>query len=227
MEVTGYEGNGIRITDAQVHGLSESMAAAYLPMMHGREEYSDRLDGVEEALGVGIVPDRPRTLASYGPGEGHNCYLVGINVQANITAPRYWWHQLQRYHFVEIVSSMSTMHRLGEGLDALCAQRQLLPEHYDFEQYFSSGTDSRIVDLLLDIWEDLRDNTGMSRNERLLVIKPNLPEGWLQTARISTNYRQLKSIVYQRSDHRLKEWKGFCSWCREMLPCAELLATTK
>lgn len=39
----------------------------------------------------------------------------------------------------------------------------------------------------------------------------NCPLGLLLTARITTNYRQLKTIYRQRQHHRLEEWRSFCS----------------
>lgn len=42
------------------------------------------------------------------------------------------------------------------------------------------------------------------------------------TARITTNYRQLKTIYQQRKNHRLPEWRAFCAWI-ETLPRAEFI----
>ena len=43
------------------------------------------------------------------------------------------------------------------------------------------------------------------------------PCGMFLTARMTTNYQQLKTIYQQRRYHRLPEWQWFCDWC-ETLP---------
>jgi hypothetical protein len=38
------------------------------------------------------------------------------------------------------------------------------------------------------------------------------PCGFELTARLTTNYRALKTVYYQRKNHRLPEWIEFCNW---------------
>lgn len=54
------------------------------------------------------------------------------------------------------------------------------------------------------------------------VVASGYPSGLLLTARITTNYLQLKSIYAQRKTHRLPEWKQFCMWV-EGLPLVKEL----
>ena len=35
--------------------------------------------------------DRAKKLATTRGGNGHDCFLKGIIVQVDITAPQYWW----------------------------------------------------------------------------------------------------------------------------------------
>ena len=41
-------------------------------------------------------------------------------------------------------------------------------------------------------------------------------------ARLTTNYRSLKTIYSQRKNHRLPEWREFCEWI-ETLPYSEFI----
>lgn len=59
-------------------------------------------------------------------------------------------------------------------------------------------------------------------NERYLQILYSNPCGFRITARMTTNYRQLKTIYLQRRTHRLPEWRAFCGWI-ETLPCSEFI----
>ena len=46
------------------------------------------------------------------------------------------------------------------------------------------------------------------------------------TARLTTNYRALKTVYSQRKNHRLPEWREFCKWI-ETLPYADELIIGK
>ena len=59
-------------------------------------------------------------------------------------------------------------------------------------------------------------------NERYLQILYSNPCGFRITARMTTNYRQLKTIYLQRRTHRLPAWRAFCGWI-ETLPCSEFI----
>ena len=75
-----------------------------------------------------------------------------------------------------------------------------------------------VLDKTYDIVEDLvyeynKDPT----TERFVRLLSNTPMGLNLTARITTNYLQLKGIYKQRRNHRLPEWQQFCDWV-ETLP---------
>lgn len=62
--------------------------------------------------------------------------------------------------------------------------------------------------------------------EKYLEILYTNPAGFELTARLTTNYRCLKNIYTQRKNHRLPEWRAFCSWI-ESLPYAKELILSK
>ena len=53
--------------------------------------------------------------------------------------------------------------------------------------------------------------------DNFLKLIYSVPVGFQLTAGMTTNYRQLKTIYYQRRNHRLPEWREFCKWI-ETLP---------
>lgn len=48
-------------------------------------------------------------LAEAPNGSGHNNFLSGCLVSFDVTAPRYWWNEFQRYHFANIISSKGVL----------------------------------------------------------------------------------------------------------------------
>ena len=142
---------------------------------------------------------RAALLGGTNPGEGHDNFLNGIIVQFDLYAPLYMWKQIQRYHFLDFVSSQSTMHRLLK---------------FDVATQCVSDTDPVIVRRYQDLVADYNAAPDAAKWRTLVA---SLPSGFVLGATMTTNYRQLKTIYLQRRNHKLKEWHDFCAWC-ETLP---------
>lgn len=219
----------LKLDNIKVHGLAESIVASGLPMIENYDGKKFDMDSsfIFEDLENNVLDDnfkkhleRAKKLASCKGGESHDCFLAGIIVQMNVTAPRYFFPEMQRYHFIDIVSSTSTMHRLESFVKAYAeAERQgFMEKCIELRgQHFSPDTMPNCIDSFLICAKDsIKFGWGLDR------IKANLPEGWLQTARVTTNYRQLRTIKRQRKNHRLNEWREFCKWI-DSLPMAKEL----
>ena len=142
---------------------------------------------------------RAALLGTTGPGEGHDNFLNGIIVQFDLYAPLYMWKQIQRYHFLDFISSQSTMHRLLK---------------FDVATQCVSDTDPVIVRRYQDL---VADYNAAPNETKWRTLVASLPCGFVLGATMTTNYRQLKTIYLQRRNHKLKEWHDFCAWC-ETLP---------
>ncbi len=156
---------------------------------------------------------RLKTLASCAGGESHDCALCGIQVSFTITCPRFLMPEMQRYHFIDIVTASSTMHYLKKNVEKMLADPTLV------DKFFCPYTDRRVVNVFLEVSKELLDKLPEDdlkwddgASELVARIKAIMPEGYLQTTSIVTNYRQLKTWVRQRSDHRLQEWRDVCKW---------------
>lgn len=62
-----------------------------------------------------------------------------------------------------------------------------------------------------------------SKNKYFKEIKNNLPEGFLQRRVLCTNYKTLRHIISQRKNHKLDEWKNFCTYLKSNLRYKEWL----
>lgn len=149
-------------------------------------------------------------LANTETGAGHDNFLNGIIVQFDLYAPLYMWKQIQRYHFLDFISSQSTMHRLAKFKVSECCVED---------------TDEVILaryQVLLDEYNNLVEKD----NKKWRTLVASLPCGFVLGATMTTNYRQLKTIYHQRKNHKLDEWKDFCKWI-ESLPKSELIIGEK
>ena len=186
------------IENTEVYGLNKSIIASGNPMRtlmdDNLTEYADK--DLKRAIKLG----------STGSGEGHDQLLTGCIVQFDLYAPLYMWKEIQRYHFLDFISSQSTMHRLT---------------NFNVKEQCVEDTDEVILKRyqeLLDryhLLENVLEKEDKNKLWRTLVA--SLPSGFVLGATMTTNYRQLKTIYNQRKHHKLKEWHEFCSWC-ESLP---------
>ena len=182
----------MEIRNVSIYGLEDSFKASKYPMSVDTEQCTPE-----------ITPT-VRKLAKSPAGSGHDQFLTGIIVQFDLTFSLKAWTEMQRYHFIDFVSSQSTMHRAAK----FSIERQC-------NKYVTKNTINEVKSLVE------RYNASQSKEDYLTLLY-NLPTGFQLTARMTTNYRQLKTIYHQRRTHRLPEWRAFCEWV-ESLPYSELI----
>lgn len=145
----------------------------------------------EALLGISLSRDQPlenmykvaKNLS--GKDGGHNGFLEFIDVWLDVTAPRYWWQQMDTYDIGVSRLSESTMHTIMKRpLEASDFQHTILPVTLF---YLNSLIASGAFELLK--WE--------------------LSEGFLQRRILKLNYQVLRTIWKQRKNHRLAEWHQF------------------
>ena len=138
-------------------------------------------------------------------GQPNSKFLRMIHAQVAITAPMYFWSELDTYKVGTVTNSTSKMHKLTSyPITQEC-----------FEKPIQENT--------LNYLEELRvlfNETKDKEYWRALLI--NLPVSWLQTRMFDCNYQTLRNIYHQRFNHKLTEWKDFCKWA-ETLPYAGLI----
>jgi hypothetical protein len=184
------------ISNVQVYGFNESVKASKYPMSVDISKLNDNLT------------PRATSLAQCEKGTGHDNWLNGVIVQFDLKFTIKAWVEEERYHFIDFVSSQSTMHRAAS---------------FDIEKQVNSYVTQNTIDEVNRL-KDIYNNDPTPEN--YLTLLYNIPSGFQLTARMTTNYRQLKTIYSQRKTHRLPEWKEFCAWI-ETLPYSELITGEK
>jgi hypothetical protein len=182
------------IANVKIYDLEESIKASKYPMT------------VDTETCTADVTDTVRKLAGSPKGEGHDQFLTGIRINFDVTFTVKCWVEAERYRFLEFVSSQSTMHRIAK---------------FELSRQYCEYVDERIIAVMEDLKE--RYNETGDRDDYLRLLYSN-PCGFKLTARLTTNYRCLKTIYSQRKEHRLPEWREFCHWI-ESLPYAKELIT--
>lgn len=190
------------ISNVHVYGLEDALRGSRYPMATDLSNVSGDID-----------PMRIK-LAQCGLGEGHDNFLNGVLVQFDLTFTNKAWVEAERYHFLDFISSQSTMHRITK---------------FDLDKAYISYVDPRMIEIMKEKVNEYNqllseDKTNPVLKEKYLEILYSNPAGFRLTAKMTTNYRQLKTIYKQRRNHRLPEWQAFCDWVLT-LPHAELITT--
>ena len=180
----------MEIKHVHVYGMDESLAYARFPMLPlNKPEIAFQEEAEGKTLG------RAKRLGNTPIGSGHDNFLKGITVVFDVDFTNKVWVQAERYHWFEIISSMSTVHALTKTR----------VDEYMFSEY----TDKVIIDRLIEIQQTYIKNPTKDNLLRLLY---SCPAGITVRAGITTNYRQLKTIYEQRHNHVLPEWREFCQF---------------
>lgn len=180
------------VTNWQVYGLEDSIKASKYPMAVDVDKCSS------------TITSRVNSLAKCQTGTGHDQFLTGIVVQLDLTLTIKAWVEAQRYHFLDFVSSQSTMHKI---------------QNMNFSKQCISYVTPEAIERCERYLKEYCDNPSI---EGFLKLIYNVPVGFRLTARMTTNYRQLKTIYQQRKNHRLPEWRWFCEWIKG-LPCSDFI----
>lgn len=186
------------ISNVEVHGLKRAICTAKYPKAIDIRNLTDELT-------KGI-----KACANCNTGEGHDNFLKGIIVQFDLTFSNKAWVEAERYHFLDFVSSQSTMHKITK---------------FNIKEQCNRYVDPRIIDIVqtkineYNRLQSLNLSQGASKecqamlDELYLEILYNVPAGFELTAGMTTNYQQLKTIYQQRRHHLLPDWQMFCNWC--------------
>lgn len=180
------------VSNAKVYGLNDSIIRSKYPKAVDIEKCTAEVT-------PGVV-----ALGSCETGTGHDQFLTGIIVQFDLTFSIKAWVEAERYHFLDFVSSQSTMHKIA---------------HFDIGAQCNEHVDPYIVEIVKVILNDYKTNPTPENYLKLLY---NVPVGFRLTAGMTTNYRQLKTIYHQRRTHRLPEWREFCEWIERLPQFKEL-----
>jgi len=192
----------LEINNVSVYNMLQATEASGFPMQTGKP-----ISGYGKEM-----PKRAYSLGQAEVGSGHDNYLSGILVSFDVKYPLYWSPEFQRYHFAQIVSSQSTMHRLT-----------VVANSDTFNESFNKYVDLSIIEIVKGLAKEYNALVEAKADKEdiyvaFMKLRSNLPSGYEMWMHVTTNYLQLKTIYKQRRNHKLKEdWGAFCDWI-ESLP---------
>lgn len=196
------------ISNCKVYDLEETLVASGYAMIDKYD--SQEAEAQANTIIEGKLDDnkhykRALRLTKAPLNSGHVSWAKGVVVNMDITFTNKAWIEIQRYHFIDIITGTSTMHRISK---------------FDLDDAFNEYTDKAIIERLKMLQNMYNDNPTKDNYLKLLY---STPSGLLMTGRVTTNYLQLMNIYSQRRQHRLPEWRELCQELLELPMFYELL----
>lgn len=162
-------------------------------------------------------------------GSEHAKFLRQIFVTMDITAPLYWWKEMDQYKIGTTTNSCSTMHKI--------TSYPITPNLFSFDdelnelQVFDTIEAFTIkdnIDFICATCEKLRQKYLETKDKRYWrALIQILPESWNQKRTWTGNYQILGNIYKQRDKHKLSEWNEFLNFLeklpyfKELILCSE------
>ena len=218
----------LEIKNTKVYDLKESIISCRNAMRLDIPEYT------EEEFQKGFERAKKLVRASKNSPnvKCHDNFMTGIRVSFDMKYTQYITKQFQRYHWFDYVSSSSLMHRLTMMDPDKSCNRYVSKESIDIL--------NKDIDIYNSISESnnfngarfvLRDGTELltrSKSEALywayMKCISDCPMGVELFVHVSTNYKQIQTIYFQRKNHKLKEdWGVFEKWVEELPYAHELI----
>ena len=147
-------------------------------------------------------------------GTDHRKFMRMIIVYVDITAPLYWWKEFDTYKVGTVANSCSTMHKIQD-------------KEFTLEDFSVERSDMLTQDVFLQhiipVLENQRKLYLESKSEKAWnSMIQLLPSSYNQKRTVMLNYEVLANMYKSRKNHKLKEWRYFCTWIRD-LPYSELI----
>lgn len=141
-------------------------------------------------------------------GSSDRKFMRMIHVQADVTAPLYWWKEYDTYKVGTVANSCSTMHTIHKKE---FTSDDFSHEHLLSENVIYFGKTIERLNYARNKFLETKDKEYWWQMIQLL------PSSFNQMRTIDLDYETLFSIYHQRKNHKLGEWREFCKWI-ETLP---------
>lgn len=207
----------IKITNAEVFGWDAAIRGMRNPMnswdKSDSKHWRETIVGHEVEYRVVGRNDLTLMKKLVKAGSDHAKFMRMINVTVDVTAPVYWWSEYDTYKVGTVANSCSKMHKI--------ADKEFTLEDFSHEHLMQGGLEC-IKNLCKDLNMCREQYLAKHDKEWWWQLIQLLPSSYNQKRTVQLNYAVLRNMYHARRNHKLDEWRDFCSWV-ESLPYAELI----
>lgn len=150
-------------------------------------------------------------------GSDHGKFLRQIIFSCDITAPMYWWKEMDTYKVGTVRNSCSTMHKI------MSKEFELDDFSYDHVEYelFKFSDIVNELNKLRTLYIEKKSSSPEIAKKIWYTLIQTLPSSYNQKSTWTANYEVLRN-TYTRKNHKLDEWHVWCDMI-EKLPYSELI----
>lgn len=158
-------------------------------------------------------------------GVEHRTYARMIYLWMDITAPLYWWKEMDRYMIGKTQISTSTMHKIHakEFTFDDFSHEHLTSEALITDTNFSYSGEailSAIVDALNAYRREYLDTKNKLWWWQMIQL---LPSSYNQKRTVSMTYETVFKIIRERTGHKLDEWNEFVEILKDLPYVMEII----
>ena len=191
----------MEIKTLEVAGISSAIIAMRNPMNSWAKH--------DSIIGKVGKADKELSMKLAHAGSEHCKHLRMVMVWADITAPFYWWKQMDTYRIGIEKVSCSTMHKL--------MSRELTIDDFEHDALVEVGFQEHIIDPVNRAIRQYKETEDPQiKAEIFRGVVQYLPESYLQKRTVMMSYAALRNIYYQREGHKFPEWECFRTWVKTL-----------
>lgn len=217
----------LEFSNVKVYDLRESIISCRNAMRLEAPDYNS-----EEEFNKGL--DRAKKLVNASKNDNnvkcHDNFLTGIRVSFDMKYTQYISKQFQRYHWFDYVSSSSLMHRITKMDFSKCCNKYVSQASIDevtkWVNIYNNIVNNHIEEYVFDTGKE-KFHTYAYKDTiytAFMLVISNCPMGTELFVRVSTNYKQLQTIYYQRKHHKLHEdYNAFIDMVKSLPYAKELI----
>lgn len=170
----------------------------------------------------------------YKSGTEHRTYARMIQVSVDITAPLYWWKEMDRYTVGKSQVSCSTMHKIaakGFELDDfshehLCEGKEevLVDAHIPSECCYSIVSTAQVLNHVISALNACREKYIDTKDKKYWwQLIQLLPSSYNQRRTVCMSYETVFKIIKERTGHKLDEWVDFVEILKDLPYVEEII----
>lgn len=228
----------IKVEDINVYGFETAIRAMRNPMNSWAKSdsewriYTPEYPHLSEAKYEIGKNDLDLMERLYKAGTEHRTYARMIYVWMDITAPLYWWKEMDRYTIGKSQVSTSTMHKIHAKKFEL---NDFSHEHISNESILIEEDGQHYLNSALDNLKDTIDVLNTYRKQYLQTKDKEdwwqliqlLPSSYNQRRTVCMSYETVFKIIKERTGHRLDEWNEFVETLKNLPYVREIMGIEK
>ena len=212
----------IKVENIDVHGFEHAVRGARNPMSSWAKSDSD-YDTANWCDSDFHIGDNDIALLNrlYKAGVEHRTYARMIYVWMDITAPLYWWKEMDRYGVGKSQVSTSTMHKIHA-------------KEFELDDF----SHEHMTDEALKVLSFVIDRLNVSRKFYNALDFPEakqywwdmiqlLPSSYNQRRTVCMSYEVVLKIIKERTGHKLDEWNDFVEILKDLPYVKEIMGETE